>query len=515
MKDKIISLPIRNISFSDDVVDDGQLRKVTLQICKEGLVPSHQLYIEKSAIEDAQESIYNKPLLCAYETDTDGNKTDFLGHEMKYKLIKNGNLYDLKIEYIEQPVGVIPESCNVRFETIDNEEWLLVDAYLYAEYCEDAVRILDEADGKKSVSMEIKVIESENDENNIPHINKFVFKGVTLLGESRSPAITGANISNFAQSESFSVKFEELINRVNKLEKGDGKVKREEILAKFEYLKSNADFEAIISNTELSDEDLESKLFSLSCNDLSRKIRESLKEITYSYTSCWGDSYEYQKYWLEDVLFTDNMIIVEDNENYYKHYGIPFSIDGDSVKLDVENKVRYIRGDWRPFEEGSTEPTINPLFEDIQSKAKEKIESLTSEFEVAKGELDKIKVDFTDMQTAKVELETKVEELTNFQEKTIKEQKDKDIKTIIDKFSALQNVNGFKEIISNKYEFSTEDLTNKLKILAFDNGIIIKSDENFSVEPKGFIRINNTPSSGEELTEAEKRYGDYVKKYMD
>lgn len=514
MKNKIISLPIKNILFSDEVADDKQLRKVTLQICKEGLVPTHNLIIEKSAIEGAKESIYNKPLLCAYEVDDDGNKTDFLGHEMKYKLIKNGNSYEFKIEYIEQPVGVIPESCNVRFETIDDEEWLCADAYLYAEYCADAVRILDESDGKKSVSMEITVVESEEDENKIPHINKFIFKGVTLLGESRNPAISGANVANFTQSETFAIKFEELINRVNNIEKGDGKVKREEILAKFEYLKSNADFETIINNAELSNEDLETKLFSLSCNDLSRKIRESLSEITYVYNSRWGDDYEYQKYWLEDVLFTENIVIVQDNEDYYKYYGVPFTSDGDTVLLDIENKTRYIRGDWRIFEEGSEESEMNPLFEDIQTKASEKIKTLTSEFETTKGELDKIKVEFTDIQSEKVDLESKVEELSNFQAKIVKEQKDEQINKIVTKFSALQNIEGFSDLLEKKYEFSVEDLEDKLKILAFDNGVVISKDENFS-EPRGFIKVNNSNNSNVDMTEAEKRYGSYIKKYID
>lgn len=148
MKGQIISLPIQNINFSE-VEEQDDLKKVTLQVCKAGTVPSHGLFIENDAIVNAQESIKNKPILCAYEVDEDGNKTDFQGHEMAYKIIKNGSQYEVEIVYIEQPVGLINESCNFRMEEINGELWCVVDGYLYSKYCNDAVRILEEANGEK------------------------------------------------------------------------------------------------------------------------------------------------------------------------------------------------------------------------------------------------------------------------------------------------------------------------------------------------------------------------------
>lgn len=515
MNGKIVSLPIDSISFSDNDINE-ELRKVTLKVCKEGLVPSHNLILTKDGIQNAMnnESIINKPLLCAYEVDKDGEKTDFKGHEMSYKLVKGGKFYELVVVYEEQPVGVIPESCNQRFETIDGEEWFVVDGYLYNVYCNDAVRILEESNGEKSVSMEIKVIDSNENDNGVTEITNFSFKGVTLLGENNPPAIKGANITNFSQSDTFALKFEELIQRVTKLErKGGDRVNKEDILKKFEHLKSNEKFEEIANNTDLSLEDLEKELFSLSLNDLENKIRESLREITYSYTDWWGDTYELQKYWLIDVLSDENICIVEDNENYYKTFGIPYTISGDGVSLNIDEAKRYIRGDWRVYEEGNNEHEVNPIFEEINKHAVDKVKSATNNFEEVKLELDKTKIEFTDLQTEKSNLELELNDLREFKTNFERKEKEDEVNEIIDTFSELKGVEGFDDLIDKKFEMETEDLINKLKILAFDNGITIsKKDKNFSKNSN--IIKTNINRHDDELSEAEKRYGVDIKKYI-
>lgn len=515
MKDRIVSLPIKSINFSTDNAGDEQLKKVTLQVCKEGLVPSHGLIIEKEAIENGVNTILNKPLLCAYKVDEEGNKIDFQGHEMTYKIIKDGSSYNFKVVYIEQPVGVIPESCNYRFETIDDEEWFVVDAYLYKEYCEDAVRILEESDGEKAVSMEIKIISSNEDDSGITHIKELSFKGVTLLGEDRSPAITGANIKNFTQSDSFAVEFENLIQRVNKLERKGGIVlKRDEIISKFEHLKNNEKFESIISKDGLSDKELESQLFSLSCQDLELKIRESLKEVVCTHTDYWGDTYEIQKYWLCDILFEENIAIVEDNENWYKYYGIPFTLVGDKAVLDVESKERYIREGWRKFEEGNIEPEANPVFEVIDSHNKERVKSIKLEFETTKLDLEKVKAEFTTIQSDKANLETKVKDLEEANTRFEREKKEAEVNSVIEQFTELKNVDGFDKLLDQKFELPLEDLIIKLKVLAYDNGIILgKKNKNFSKDNSIKIPINTGVE--EELSDAEKRYGKGISKYLD
>lgn len=520
MNGKMFSLPIKNVNFSNEVYDDGQLKKVTLMVCAEGLVEDRGIFIEKSAIQSAidNKSLYNKPILCAYEVDNEGNKTDFQGHEIDYKIIKDGTSYSIKIEYREQPVGVIPESCNARFETIDSKEWLMIDAYLYSVYCEDAIRILEESDGKKSVSMEVKFLDTNESKDGVTHINDFAFKGITLLGEENPPAIEGANIGIFSQTDTFAEQFEKLIQRVNKLEgKGGQEVNREEIIAKYQHLKGLDNFQLIIDKVELSDSDLEKELFSLSINDLRSRVREKLKEVTYSYTDWWGDTYEWEKYYLYDVLFEENRVVVEDNENYCKYYGIPYTKDGDEIILNFDEMKRVIRGDWRDFIEGSTEVEVNPLFSEITNHNTEKAKVQKESFENVTKELKEVKTNFKELKLNNEKLESDFEEIKKINEKFTKAERDIEIETVMSKFSAeITKVDGYKEVFEKRYELSIENFTKEIGYLAISNDIAIidnkkKNNGNFS---KGNVKVPVPGTHNNSLSEAEKRYGtDIINKY--
>lgn len=505
----IISLPINDIKFSEDNEFD---KKVVLKVCKEGLVPSHNIYIEKSSIEGALESIYNRPILCAYEEDENGEKVDFKGHEMEYIVVKNGNKYDLKVKYIEQPVGITPESCNPRFETIDSEEWLVADGILYKEYCEDAIRILEESNGEKCVSMEIKVTSGEVIDK-VFHITGFKFKGVTLLGDLNPPAITGANCTTFSQN--FSQNYDKMLEGIDNkiLNKGGDKVNREEIVAKFEHLKSLEQYTAIVENVELSEIDLEKQLFSLSVNDLERRIREELKGITCTYSDYWGDTYECQKYYLVDVLTEEGVVIIEDNENWYKNYGVAYSLDGDKVVLDVENAKRYIRGDWRLFEEGMEEPSINPIFEEINTTNKTKAEEFAKKFEKIQEEVKTTKVEFTELQTTKVELEKEVKILKESNDKFEQKEKEEKVNEILENFSELSEVEGYNDLFEKRFEMELTELEKELKVFAFDNKIVLGNKPKKKKELE-VTKLNFEQPKDIELTEAEKRYGTSIKKYL-
>lgn len=486
---KSVSLPISKVKFSE-VSDQSDLTKVTLMVCKDGEVESHGLFIEEDSLAISEDSIKNKPLLCAYEVDNNGNKTDFKGHEMEYRVVKNGKSMELKIEYIEQPVGVIPESCNFRLEEIDGYKWVVVDAYLFNEYCGDAVRILEESDGEKSVSMEINVLESfEDEDDGLTHISKFKFIGVTLLGLKHPPAISGANIKTFTQSDNFSLQFSKMIKKINEtiLKKEGGEAMRDKIIEKFSALKCHKEFEKIISNLDLTDEELEKQLFSLSVNDLESRIRENLKEIKCSHTDYWGDTYETQKYWLCDVLVTEGIAIVEDNQNWYKHYGIPYEFNGDCIVIKEEEKKRYIRGDWRVFDEGDNEPEVNPVFSLINEHNKEKVEGVKTEFDKTSKELIDVKAKFTDIQADKSKLDKEVLELREFKSNFEKKEKEAIVNEVVEKFEELKDVDGYEDIVSKKFELSVEDLETKLKVLAYDNGIILNKEnkKNFSKQYSG------------------------------
>lgn len=516
MKNKIISIPLKNVQFEAD--EQFDLKKVSLNLFSEGVVPSHGLYIEKETLESLKDTINLKPILCAYEVDEEGNKTDFMGHEIEYELIQEGNKITIKQVYIEQPVGVLEDS-NCQITEVDGVSWLTCDGYLYNEYCEDAVRILDEGNGEKSVSIELKILDGFDGEDNLYHIKKAHFLGVTLLGDMYNPAIQNANITKFTQyqNEAFIKQFEKIVNNVNRLKNSKGgtvNLKREELIAKFESLKGNEEYEKLIANTDLSDEDLENQLFSLSNKQVERAIREALSEIKVTKTNSWGESWESQKYWLEDVLTSENIAICENNENWYAYYGIPYEMQGDKAILKVDEAKRYIKGDWRLYEGDESEIQVNPaLFEELQ-KINEKVTCEIQEKEKIQNDLDTVKADFTDLNSKFEEAKDELDRLQKFEAETKEKEHQEAINEVVSKFAELKDIQGFDELVQEKSKESIEELEKSLKVFAFDNGITLKKNKkNFSAKEPQLIKTNSTVS-GDDLTEAEKRYGISIKKYM-
>lgn len=521
MKNRVVSVPINSIKLEEN--EQLDLKKVSLSLLKDGAVATHGIYIEEESLATIQSSIGNKPILCAYETDEDGNKTDFKGHEIKYKITKNGKSIEIEKIYIEQPVGVIPESCNFEVKDIEGENWVTCEAYLYNEYCSDAVRILNEADGNKSVSIEFQILDGFDGDDGLYHVTKIHFLGVTLLGNGHNPAIFGADVTMFTQEQNalFATQFSKIVEHVNKLNisKGGANMdKREQIISRFESLKGNVEFEKIVSNEGLTLEDLENQLLSLSCSQISSAVRESINNFEVEVTNRWNETYKIQKYYVEDIIINDNLVICEDNQNYYAYYGIPFTMDGDKAVIDFEKAKRFTRGDWRPYEgEESTIPVNTMLSKEIDSVVK-KFEAESKAKEEVQNILNETKIKFAELETSQATLLEEVEDLRKFKAETLEKEKELEINSVLERFAELETVEGFEEIVKSKMEFEVDDLEKTLKILAFDNGIVIgkkNSKKSFSTKEPQFINTTATTSHIEDLSEAEKRYGSFVKKYLD
>lgn len=448
--------------------------------------------ITKEAFESAMKSLYNVPILGEWSESIE----DFKGHGGKLEITDEG------INYIEttKPYGVIPESCNPRWE-FDNEniEYLVCDGLIWTGRYEESKKVMENCNNQ---SMEIELIDYSI-ENNITVIKDFAFTGICILGESTQPCFPSAKIVYSLNKDEYKKEFNlmlEEIKNINFKEGGDNQVdERKQIINKFSHLKGK-EFDDIVSNKDLTLEELKDKLFSLSVNDLERRIREELKTNTVVHTDWWGDTYECQKYYLEDVIPDENIAICEDCDSWYKFYGIPYSVNGDKIELNYDNVNRYIRGDWRVYEEGYSDITSN-IFEVELKHNKEKIESIKADFETTNEKLINIKADFSDLQTNYSTIEAEVNELREYRsnvEKAEFEAKEQARKTnideLVDKYSELKSIEGFDKLIENKYEKSIEDLEVSLKVFAFDNNVVLgkKTKKNFSKETGSKIPVIST-----------------------
>lgn len=178
-----INLPV---SYSVDSFDNERFMKLRIKVMHTGLNLNNSNF-GLEAIEKAQPTIANIPLL-AFIKKTDGEEnSDFAGHEYEIKITEN----DVKFVYLGRPIGIVPETNNYSVETDeDGKTFVMVDAYVWKDYANSALDILNRDEVKK-VSMEILVDDYEWHDSYVD-ITAYKYTGIALLGEDVKEAMLGA-----------------------------------------------------------------------------------------------------------------------------------------------------------------------------------------------------------------------------------------------------------------------------------------------------------------------------------
>ena len=180
--------------------DNGNLMKVKLYVMSDGKNYNGSSFTLESMM-DAQETVKNTPILAYLVQDEDGNVIDFDGHNMETSIVEGEDGYELKTIYLEQAIGVIPESCNPRYEEVDGKNFFVVDGWIWKTYSNGAYKLIEDNEFM-NVSMEIDVCDGQyNDKTNAYEINKYTYNGVTILGSAVLPAIAGSKIMKYSSSE--------------------------------------------------------------------------------------------------------------------------------------------------------------------------------------------------------------------------------------------------------------------------------------------------------------------------
>jgi lipocalin len=181
---KNFSLPIK---YEQETFADERFLKLKIYVMHEGKNLNNSNF-SMEAIESAKDTIKNIPIL-AFVKESDGeDQKDFAGHEME--LIFKDDQF--KFKYLGRPIGVIPaEDNNYHYETIDDKNYVVVDGYVWKDYANDALDII-ERDGVKSQSMEISLNAYEYDDEGICDITGYKYTGVCLLGDDVLPAMVNA-----------------------------------------------------------------------------------------------------------------------------------------------------------------------------------------------------------------------------------------------------------------------------------------------------------------------------------
>lgn len=412
-----------SIEVTDEIINNNAHR-ARLKVLHDGLNQNNS-DVSVEAIEESISTLANKPILAYIERDENGDAVGFGGHESHLEIKeKNGELYVTEF-FDEIPIGVIPETHNAKVEEIDGKNYLTCDCLIWKGYSNEAYDMLIENE-KNDVSCEMEVKALEFDDDNVMHIKKFNFLGVTVIGVP--PGMIGAEIDMNAEFFSqLREKFTKDINDINTYLKQDNNGKEDN-----ELEDNKKEFEKTENNTEENTNKVEDKKveFGLSIDNLEASIRSQLKDITTTQKNYWGEEYECRAYYLETILPEDKVVILEDYNDWNKHYGVNYSVDGDNVVLDLESKKEYIQ-EWREKAESDVVLTFERE-DDTKDVVMKKFEEKDKEIEDLNKELSGLK-EFKAEYDAKVELEeitNKVNEVVSkfdFEEEEISELKEKAI----------------------------------------------------------------------------------------
>ena len=199
-----------------------------------------------------------------------------------------------KVVYEEQPIGVIDGTkTTIEYDEDANVNRAVLYGYLYDEYCQDAIEILNRR-GTVDCSVELCIRElSFNTANKTLQLDDFYVSGLTLLSKDVSPGMAGSNfkIEDFAvntETVTFNTDnklvetLEKLTNilesfDINQKSKEGGTnnkmTKFEELLTKYGKTAEDVTFDY----AEMSDEELEAKFAEMLGEDLEPNMKASTK----------------------------------------------------------------------------------------------------------------------------------------------------------------------------------------------------------------------------------------------
>ncbi len=169
MENNKVLFDIEDFSVIKEVSDE-QFAIVEVYVCHDGN-NRHNMPIKLSTLKKAANTLKNKYLVAGFDGE------DFEGHEPD-----------------EQIVGHFPESGKISYKKKNGKTYLVAEAIMskvYANWAYDQFL----SKNHRSVSMEISITKMGEEKDGQKEIKEFCFNGVTILGDSHTPACEGADVS--------------------------------------------------------------------------------------------------------------------------------------------------------------------------------------------------------------------------------------------------------------------------------------------------------------------------------
>lgn len=248
--------------------------------------------IETDVFKENLPSSHLRPILANIVTNEETNELDFGSHDFHMETVteldENGK--EVKIEkavYDEQPIGVIDGTRNkIEYDKEADVNRAVLHGYLYDEYCQDAIDILNRR-GTVDCSIELSIRSMSFDgKERVLILDDFYVSALTLLGSNVSPGMAGSNfkIEDFS-AENNSVKFdkdEKLIELLETLNKTLSNFNNKEHFSAQDNEKEGGNegimFEKLLEKYGKTIEDITFEYESLSDEELEQKFTELFDE---------------------------------------------------------------------------------------------------------------------------------------------------------------------------------------------------------------------------------------------
>lgn len=132
--------------------------------------------------------------------------------------------------------------------------------------------------------------------------------------------------------------------------------------------------------------------------------------------------------------------------------------------------------------------------DDFAKKKKCEQKDFEAKYNEVVSELNKLKVKHVDLETNYALLSNEVIELREFKSNIETKEHQAKVDEMLENYSELEAIDGYSEVIKDKYSMKIEELEAKIKIFAFDNGVVLKNRKNFNKKDTSIVFEKNEKS---------------------
>lgn len=422
-----------NLKFASTIKDvtevNSSFDKAILRICYTGL-NRNKSYISKDAIERAIPSMYNCPIVCNYSIEDD----NIGGHDIEIVETKKG----MTLVNLTHPVGIVPQGSEYWWEEIDEggetHEYLNTNILLWKRV--PAYSKLKE-DGIENQSMEINVLKGGVNDSDVYVIDDFEFTAFCLLGEDIEPCFESASIQIFSKDETRK-EYLEFLN--------DLKHCFSDTYSNFMQANKAVDINSLRGGENLnktSELNSANNQFALTIEQMKSYLVLDIEK----FESIKNGDWEYPRYSYLDLNTETNEVCVIDNTDGHP-YAFPYSISGDSVKIDFEckRKKKFVIAD---FEDGDVSD-IALVSSDGFSERIEKLNTKVSELEAQLAN-----------KTSEAEqMKESIVALESYKAQKTREERTNAVNEVFSRFSDLKGDSLFDSLCENNSDKTIEEIEN-------------------------------------------------------